>query len=100
MKKLILLGLIVVNLVASDKSDIVSLCVEDGYSKNICECVYDKTLQEVNLDIVLKSEETVEKFDETTIEYKVAVEILNDYNTIFEMKLDECKIDKLKQLWK
>ena len=100
MKKMFLITALSLSLFGNDRANIVSLCLEDGYSKSICECAYDRTSKEVDLETVIQVDSIIDTLDIDSIEYKTAVEFLTDYNTIFEMKLDECTSEKLQSLFK
>ena len=92
MKKLLLLLLLCFSYAnATSKEEIITLCMEYGYSKSNCLCSYDYTMTKFDRQLIDRTEASIDFMDQSSVEYYSAIELLNDWNMVFEDKLIKTK---------
>lgn len=104
MKKLLLLLLLCFSYAnATTKEEIIYNCMEDGYSASNCLYSYDYTMTKFDRQLIEKAEKSIDSMDQSSVEYYSAIELLNDWNMVFEYKLIKTEniINRLHKLnWK
>ena len=92
MKKLLFLLLLCFSYAnATTKNEIITLCMEDGYSKSNCLYSYDYTMTKFDRQLIDRTEASIDFMDQSSVEYYSSIELLNDWNMVFEDKLIKTK---------